>query len=328
VISPDQVRVRLTGLQFVNDRREMQRISLGSDCVVTYDKAAPSLSTRLDCPFEVEAGTFVTLGLEFSATVQVLIDDEANGLFTDPASPTLMSSTRPEGGAAFVDIVVLPPDSPDTWTQSTHLATPVVVTPEQQVNLDIVMHGLHTMELDVTDGTPRFPTEGPRGPLRLYPSANGVSTSEYYTSVGSAGSFALQSVSSFVQVALFYETATEPAGAMFSANGALDGCGDNGIPVATNAAAETWQLNERNERPGGYLGLDGDTLCWAQGVDQTYGTYSAIFSLTRLASEGATGTLSCQSTSSPPPPASGTTYSSGCPELAAPQQIEVMLVAN
>jgi hypothetical protein len=101
-----------------------------------------------------------------------------------------------------------------------------------------------------------------------------------------------------------------------------------GCHAEAASAEDPWQVTETGERPGGYLGLDGDTLCWAQRTDERGTTYSALLSLTRIASEGTTGTLSCQSTSSPPAPTSGTTYAGGCPALTAPQQIEVTLVAN
>jgi hypothetical protein len=329
LVSPDQVQVRITGLQFIGPGGDMHRISLGSDCVVTYDKAAPSLSTRLDCPFTLEVGTYETLGLQFSDTYQVLIDDEANGLFTDPAAATRFSPTRPAGGAGFVDYRVPAPDSPDTWMQSARLTAPLVVTDGQPVSFDIVMHGLHTLVLDVTNGAPTFRSSNPTWPVLLYPSVNGVSTSEFYTAAGTADSFAFASGTRDAQVLLFYESATVPASALFRLNGALGGCGDNGPPHAEAASAEQpWQVTETGERPGGYLGLDGDTLCWAQRTDERSTSYSALLSLTRLPSEGATGTLSCQSTSSPPPPTSGTTYAAACPELSAPQQLEVMLVAN
>lgn len=329
VVSPDQVRVRLARLQFIAGR-DMHRVSLGSECVVTYDKAAPSLSTRLDCPFELEPGTYETLGLEFSDTYQVLIDDEVNGLFTDPASSTSFSPTRPAGGAGFVDFRVPAPDNPDTWTQSTRLLAPLVVSVGQPVSLDIVMHGLHTIRVEVMNGTATFRGEGDRlWPVLLYPSVNGVSTSEFYTSAGSADSFVGGSGMDAAQVLLFYETATEPVATMFWFNGAFNGCGGNGPPHAEAASAEDpWQVTETGERPGGYLGLDGDTLCWAQRTDERGTSYSALLTLTRLATEGATGTLACQSTSTTPPPASGTTYAGDCPELAAPQQVEVTLVAN
>lgn len=328
-VSPNQVQVRLMRLQFFAGGSDRQVVDLGPDCVVTYDKAAASLSTRLDCPFEVAVGTYDRLTVDFAPDFEVLIDDETNGLFTDPASPTLFSPTPPAGGDGFVDYPTTIPDGGDAWSATTFLTAPLVVTEEQPVALDIVVHGLHTFQIEVTDGAPAFYTDPQqRGwPVQLYPSVNGVSTSEYYSSVASADTFAFGSVPNPAHVLMFYETSTVPATANFEVGESLGGCG-RGMPHATNAAADDYEVNEGGGRPGGYLGLDGDTLCWAQGSDEGYSGYNALFSLTRLTSEGATGTLSCVPTSEAPPPSSGATYSSGCPPLVAPQQIDVTLVAN
>lgn len=328
-ISPDQVQVRLMRLQFFAGARDRQVADLGSDCVVTYDKAAASLSIRLDCPFEVAAGTYDRMTVDFSPDFKVLIDDEANGLFTDPASPTLFSPTPPAAGDGFVDYQTTIPDGGDAWSSTAFLTTPLVVDEARSVGVDIVLQGLHTFQIEVRDGAPAFYTDPQqRGwPVQLYPSVNGVSTSEYYSSVASADSFAFGSVPNPAHVLLFYETSTVPATVIFEVGESLGGCG-RGMPHASNAAAEEYEVNEGGGRPGGYLGLDGDTLCWAQGSDESYSGYAALLSLTRLSSEGEAGTLSCMATSAPPLPTSGSTYTDGCPVLAAPQQIGVTLVAN
>ena len=86
ILSPDQVRITLRNIGFgSNSGGTMAELG---ECTVTYDRTAPSLSLRLDCPFEVAVGTYTTVVIEYEITHQVLIDDPVNGFYTDPNSPS------------------------------------------------------------------------------------------------------------------------------------------------------------------------------------------------------------------------------------------------
>ena len=82
LVSPNQGRVTFSFIEFIAEATT-ERVTL-SDCIVTYDRAAASLSELLTCPFEVPAGTYVGLNISFLSTFDVLIDDTTNGIYSDP----------------------------------------------------------------------------------------------------------------------------------------------------------------------------------------------------------------------------------------------------
>jgi hypothetical protein len=97
-----------------------------------------------------------------------------------------------------------------------------------------------------------------------------------------------------------------------------------------NTSPSVSRVGKSGNRPGGYLGRDvSGTLGWADPADGTYTTYVALFSMKEATAPGASTTLKCLTTTNPPPPVSGNTYSSGVPAIASPTgTIGVALVAH
>ena len=61
-ISPDQGKVTLTALTFHDASGGAARVAL-SGCSPVYNRNDASLSTVLDCPFEVPSGTYVVVDI-------------------------------------------------------------------------------------------------------------------------------------------------------------------------------------------------------------------------------------------------------------------------
>ena len=73
---------------------------------------------------------------------------------------------------------------------------------------------------------------------------------------------------------------------------------------------------------------DADTLCWVYAADATYETYNNYLTMDYVDTVGMTTTVSCEQTTNPTPPTSGSTYASGCPAITADTTVELTLVAQ
>jgi len=95
-LSPDQSRVTLTSLAFQITDGNVVTADV-SACKPTYARDTAALSQILDCPFDVPAGTYIGVGGGVLTTFDVLVNDAANGFFTDPGLQ-LASFTVPGPG--------------------------------------------------------------------------------------------------------------------------------------------------------------------------------------------------------------------------------------
>src|SRR5207245_4792197 len=102
--SPDQSPATLTSLAFQAAEGNVATADL-TRCVPTYMRDSAALSPILDCPFDVPPGTYVGVGVGVLTTFEVLLDDTANGFFTDPGSATGLSARAPPGAAQFASSV-------------------------------------------------------------------------------------------------------------------------------------------------------------------------------------------------------------------------------
>lgn len=76
------------------------------------------------------------------------------------------------------------------------------------MNVEIVLHGLHSMHIDVIAGQPAFvsPDRRPPGPVAIYPSVTGVAAAEFYSTYGSAENYENGAAGYPVWAYLFYES--------------------------------------------------------------------------------------------------------------------------
>lgn len=323
-VSPTRVRVRLTSVTFERTSHWNPATSPLTDCEVLYDRAAPSLSTRLNCPFTVDTGTYVAVRLGVSPTYQVFIDDALNAWFTDPGSATGFSSVRPSSGPAFVTATsTFGPDA------VLYLGSPLVITQAQPVELTVVLHGLHTMSMERVDGVPRMRSTN-LFPLYLIPSLSGVATTEFYSSAGTANSMGVsgqtKSATMPMEFAVFYDVGGPTTLFFVNGLGGTGGCAPHppegvkpGKGSVQNTSPDVSPLGSDGNKAGGFLGRDASgTLAWALGANADYSEYLSIWSMPQATAPGQPVTLKCFRTSTAPKPISGVTYASGAPPIPNP----------
>ena len=322
-VSPDQVRIRLTRINFAGATPQDSTGADLVDCTVTYDRAAATLAPLLDCPFSIAPGTYTSMNLFVDPTADVLIADGTHGLYTDPAAPTLLSSTAPTDGAAFVSVTATLGTSFQQF-----FSTPLVVT-DQPVSLSIVVDAVQTIQLTTTGGA--APAFGTYFPAYVFPSVGGVGAPQYYTSSGTADTYDDATVLANI-IRVYYEPGGAPMYSLFQQRGmSLMGCADGAFGIGAYAADNrSTMANTDGSRPGGWLGLDAtNTMCWVYAGDAAFTTYANYLTMTKVDSVGATATLSCAETTAPTPPASGATYAGGCPSSPSPLvTVPLTLVAD
>src|ERR1041385_6704471 len=87
-VSPDKITLHLRQIFL----QSTQTSSAGStegpqttadvDCLVTYDKSQPGLTQLADCPFTVDTGTYSAVTLFFDGSMEMLVNDPVNNLYT------------------------------------------------------------------------------------------------------------------------------------------------------------------------------------------------------------------------------------------------------
>lgn len=192
-ISPAQAVVTITALQFQSvDPAVVANVSLTS-CQATYAVDTTSLTSLAMCPFEVPAGSYASVTISVSTTLQLLIDDTVNGLYTDPTSPTGLAISPPSGGAQPVTVTVSGVGgSGSTFSQTTYFAQPFTVT-AADVSIDLVVDLIHTVFVDVSGGVASFDTTPVLPPVQILPSTTGVNWVAFYSASGSATDVLLRS---------------------------------------------------------------------------------------------------------------------------------------
>jgi hypothetical protein len=329
-LSPDQARVTVDSLTFQGATAgDVQAVML-TNCKPTYVRDQPSLSTVLDCPFMIPAGTYVGMGVAVAATFDVLVDDATAGLYTDPAAATKLSTTAPAGGAPFVSITVATGSGTNgELSQQTFFSHPVTLTPtgsvggddggaEVGVTVDVAVDLTHTIFANVSGGSASFDTSLPLPAVQLMASLEGAGHVQLYSASGTAGSALMPGPT---------DDDTSSVRVFFDGSGAA-----SYEFHPTLGPSQAWNANPAGgtgNRAGGYLGVDGSgTLCWAIPQDYTYAQYAGICELATVSTIGATTTLRCATTTTVPPPTSGDTYASGCPTLTNPTSTTVTLIAQ
>jgi hypothetical protein len=320
-ISPNEAQATIVSLSFTTSGGSVNQATLTA-CAPTYVRGGQSLSQILECPFTIPSGTYVGLDVGIKNEFQLLVDDSVNGIYTDPSSPSGLSTTAPAGGAKLVPVTV-PTDQSDNIIRSTTIFTePLRIDSASPPSITIVADMIHTIAINVGGGILAFVIVPNNPVVEMVGSATGVGKVEYYNTYGTALNVHMPNVTGIDSrhVRVFYASAGQPT----FVNTPVDGPGAayNASPTANPNSPGGWT-------PGGYLGLDGTgVLCWALPKDQAYAQYAYLMRMPVPANVGGTTTLSIQATSSVPAPVSGTTYSSGCPTVTATNQWNLTLVAR
>jgi hypothetical protein len=320
-ISPNEVQATIVSLDFTTSDGASKRAALTA-CSATYVRGGQSLSQILECPFTIPSGTYVGLDVGILNQFQLLIDDSVNGIYTDPSSPSGLSTTAPAGGAKLVPVTV-PTDQSDNIIRSTTIFTqPLRIDSASPPSITIVADMIHTIAINVSGGVLTFVIVPITPIVEMVGSATGVGKVEYYNTYGTALNVHMPNVTGVDNrhVRVFYASGGQPTYLNTPTVG--PSAAYNASPVANPNNPGGWT-------PGGYLGLDGaGVLCWALPKDQAYAQYAYLMRMPVPANVGGTTTLSIQATSTVPAPTVGTTYSSGCPTVTATDQWNLTLVAR
>jgi hypothetical protein len=324
-ISPDQGKVTLVSLTFLGaNGSSPQQVSL-SNCVATYTRANHSLSSILDCPFQVATGTYVGLGVGVAPTFQVLINDAVNGFFSDPGSPHGVSLTRPAGGAQLSSFTLPQAASfGGVFTISTYFTTPLVVDSAAPPTVSLVVDMIHTVFINVIAGVPSFDTLSCACPaVQILPSVSGAGGVSFYSASGTALNVLMPGTTDDESrsVRVFSAALPQPSYVFSPVAG--------GPSQAWNTSPSVSPGGGSGFHAGGYLGLDGaGNLCWALPTDYTYSQYVQLRRLPVVAAVGGSTTLYIKHLTTVPAPTSGNTYASGCPTFTPDTTISMILVAN
>ncbi|HUS65157.1 MAG TPA: hypothetical protein VMZ28_11470 [Kofleriaceae bacterium] len=324
-VSPDQIQVTLTRINFAGTTPENSTGADLTDCVVTYDRGNDTLDPLLDCPFSIPPGTYLGMNLfRADGPATILIDDAINGIYTDPGSPTKLSGTEPDGGAAPVEVSFGLGGGAEQF-----FAEPLVVEEGDTVSLAVVVDAVQSATIEVSDGGDTLEFND-YFPAYVLPTLGSAGTPQFYTSSGTADSYNDDLVLANI-LRVYYDANDSPVYSLFQQRaGAFGTCLDGvyGIGAYPADPDEVTPLND-GSRAGGWLGKDDtDTLCWAYAADNTYETYNNYLTMDHVDTVGMTTTVSCEQTADPTPPTSGSTYASGCPAIAADTTVELTLTAQ
>jgi hypothetical protein len=173
IVSPHKAKVTFTSVVFRDETgRPLEASSQAgeygpafSDCTITYDRSLASGSTLLDCDIEMPIGEVSQLGVYFDKNLEILVNDSSVGIYSNPASPTLYSTTAPAGGADFVPFTIMIGNGTSRATPIV-FGTPISITADAPPQLYITTDMIQTLQMQVNaDGTSL--TAGVRGKLAL-----------------------------------------------------------------------------------------------------------------------------------------------------------------
>ena len=336
VVTHDQVKVTFTAITF-DGPSGGETVTVGN-CEVTFNFATASLSQALTCSIEVPAGTHDKIGFIAEGTNQVLIDDATNGIYTDPNSATLLSTTVPAGGAQFVPLTNSLADPDGTFGGSFFLANSVEFSEGDNININIIGDLTHALFVEVNNGTATFDVglwAVQQAGIHVFVSLNDLGKINYYSASATGLTYRKEAIfaadESSVDIRIYYVANNQPTFLFLeSGNVGSEACGGGSVPSQASAAdASTSPADASGGRAGGYLGLDSNgVLGWARPQTLAWDVYVAIFAMNEAQSLGDTSAMRCQDTSTDPAPAGGS-FSPGAPNITTPNaEVTLTLVAN
>jgi hypothetical protein len=315
IVSPRKARIKFTSVVFRDEMGKPLEASSQAgenglpftDCTVTYDRSMPSGSTLLDCAIDMPIGDVHQIAVYFDKSLEVLVSDPVAGIYSDPSAPTLFTTSAPAGGADFVPYTI---NIGNGTTRATPIVftTPISITAEAPPRLFITTDMVQTFQM-LVDGGGTITAHPGNDPVALF---GGVSpgSSRFYSNANSIESYQVGSVNDFRALRIFFDDAGSPLFLM-----GPNTCGPDGPKGAWASPPIGGTINGF---VGGWLGVDAsNNLSWAQ-LGNTYPQHTAYYVMANVSTIGASTTLNCKATTSPPEPADGKTYASGAPALPSP----------
>jgi hypothetical protein len=310
-LSPNELHATLLGFSFFGAGTTV--IDLPEDCAVAFDLGEPGLAQQVDCEFVLPAGTYVTVMPIWSSEFDVLIDDSANGIYTDPTEPTKLTGTAPTGGAAMITV-----GTPGMMMGSGAFFDPPLVVEDAPLTLSILLNALQGFQINANAGT-----------LTLGADGNGMpGFPDAVVAVGTPASVAYY-VNDALGTPLSFGGSTPGLSNIISAVAVLQGGDQQPEFLSQRGGATECPAGAVFLFPGadnGYVGLDDNgVLGWA-GKNMN-GDYAALFRMAAVDDLAAATTLECAATSSDPMPP-GDSFASGAPVITPARTFAMTLMAN
>ena len=249
-----------------------------------------------------------------------------NNIYTDSASASGLTSTAPVGGADFVTVMsTLGGGFEQFFTE------PLVVTTADELSLSVLVDAVQTTQVTVSGGgtTLEF---GDYFPAVVVPTLGAPGSPQYYTSQGTANTYNGSLVlPHFLRI--YYEAGVDGQPVRMSLDqlaSAINPCQAGGFGYVFPGDPATSPPSSSGDRAGGWLAVDpSDVICAAVGADSEFTAYHSYFRMGSVPNVGNSTTFSCETTTTPTPPASGSTYEAGCPPIVSVLgSASLMLVAN
>ena len=326
-LSPDQAKVTISRISLVGTGMNVQAANL-VNCTPTYSRADASGTQLLDCPFTLPGGTYLGVSINLETASEILFDDAANGIYSDPAAATRIASTPPAGGAQFVPFTPIGPGgTTGPFSLGAFLDQPFVFgTGGNGASTDVflALDLVHTVFGNVSGGTMTLDESLPIPPAFVIPGIGSAPKQQFYTSTGTANNVpapcpvGCPSNDENQSVRISYSAgATQPYELFGPDFGQVEPVDPATSPIYPDGC-----------KRGGYLGFDGTRLCWAMPADCLFTSYVQLCEMTLGSSLGATSSVQCQHMTTVPAPSSGATYASGCPTIAPDTTATFTLVAH
>ena len=145
-LTPSRMTVSITGVGFLPEGSDPNSATGSvvdvSGCTATYDQSQPSLISLSNCPIQFPAGTYSAVTIAYSTTYQVLINDSAASIYSDPTQPSGLNTTAPTGGAQFISVYDTNGNSPTNFMTS-FLPTPVTISAAAPPQVYEVFNPIH-----------------------------------------------------------------------------------------------------------------------------------------------------------------------------------------
>lgn len=313
IVSPRKAKITFTSVIFRDKDGGELLTSTFSGCNATYDRSLAAKSTLLACSIAMPEGDVGQIAVAYDRTLQILVSDATNGIYSDPSIATGFSTSPPAGGAAYVPFL-LQVGSGNERSTSVIFATPISITSASAPVLYITTDMIQTLQLQVnTGGTTLAPTTHGQGsdPVALFASL-APGSSAFYSNANSIESYRVGSVNEYRSLRIFYDQSGNPLYLM-----SLNTCGILGNQNGS------WATPPIGGGVGGWLGRDSNKIiAWAapSTAAPPYSGYSVYYVMPELTAIGQTTILKCKETAAPPVPADGKTYASGAPAMPSPDR--------
>ena len=325
-LSPSKMTLQITAVGLVPAGASGNNIQMrfhDVSCSATYDRSVSSLAILSDCSFQAPTGSFGGVALQYNTTYSVVMDDAEAGIYSDPAAPGGLTTSRPAAGPQPIAVT----DQNSSFGQvTTYFAEPISIDGTSNPQLYVVFEPTHWMIATSTSGSFSAPSMSGNPPI--VPSASQFGKAVLYSNIGTTMSYRWDGCdnSNCESLLFLYGDATTPASVTWQDHDICSQSG-GGPVVAFNGDGTLWGTC-------GYLGLDSSgTLAWVSpaGFSSTSGAvtgYTGVYAMPARSNIGDTTTLQYKCTGAVPTPASGSTYSSGAPSFAPDGTVSLTLVEN